>query len=65
MPGFHQCVAQAWNKPLITPQNALMTFHIKLARTAKALSCWARGLIPQGKLAAFIYREVISQLEAA
>jgi hypothetical protein len=43
----------------------MMTLHIKLARTSKALQAWAHSLMPQGKLAAAIYREVIAQLEAA
>jgi hypothetical protein len=42
-----------------------MSLHIKLSRTAKALAVWARGLIPQGKLAAVICREVIFQLDTA
>jgi hypothetical protein len=42
-----------------------MILHIKLSRTANALSAWARKLIPQGKLAAAVAREVITQLESA
>jgi hypothetical protein len=65
MPGFTECVQQAWAKPVAATQNAMMTLHIKLARTSKALQAWAHSLMPQGKLAAAIYREVIAQLEAA
>jgi hypothetical protein len=50
-----------------------MILHIKLSRTAKALSAWARRLIPHGKLSAAIARELstaiarefIAQLESA
>jgi hypothetical protein len=65
MPGFHECVQQAWQKPITSPHNAAMMLHIKLSRTAKALTFWARKLIPQGKLAAIICYEVIIRLETA
>jgi hypothetical protein len=39
--------------------------HIKMARTAKALSAWPRKLIPMGKMAGHICREVIGQLDIA
>jgi hypothetical protein len=65
MSGFFECVKQAWDKPIIAPQNAMMKLHIKLAWTAKALALWARTLIPQGRLAAVICREVIARLEQA
>jgi hypothetical protein len=53
------------SKPIASSQNALKSLDIKLARTAKALVSWAHSLIPQGKLAACICREVIARLEAA
>jgi hypothetical protein len=64
MPGFTDCVHQAWDKPVASHHNAMMGLHIKLSREAKALAIWARGLMPLGKLAAAICREVIFQLEA-
>jgi hypothetical protein len=65
MPGFYECVQQAWHKPIATNHSAAMTLHIKFSRTAKALAAWARSLIPQGKLAVVICREVIHQLGSA
>jgi hypothetical protein len=56
MPGFSDCVHQAWTKPIMNPQNAMFTLHIKLSRTAKALAQWSRKLIPQGRIAAKICR---------
>jgi hypothetical protein len=41
-----------------------MSLHIKLARTAEALTILAKSLMPQGKLAAAICREVINRLES-
>lgn len=43
----------------------MLTLHIKLSRTGKALRKWAKSLIPQGKLASAICREVIMQLDKA
>jgi hypothetical protein len=65
MPNFTECVQQAWSQPTNETYNAMMSLHIRLARTAKALSAWARNLIPLGKLVATICREVIAQLETA
>jgi hypothetical protein len=48
---------------VLQTQNAMMKLHIKMARTAKALSAWACKLIPLGKLTMIIYREVIAQLD--
>jgi hypothetical protein len=65
MPDFAECVSNAWNTEVPPNQNAMMRLHIKSARTAKALSTWARKLIPLGKLTIIIYREVIAQLDNA
>jgi hypothetical protein len=64
MTGFTECIQHAWDKPVAPHHNAMMVLHKKLSRVAKALTIWARGLMPQGKLATAICREVISQLEA-
>jgi hypothetical protein len=56
MPGFAECVNQAWSKPIQSQHNTLMNLHIKMARTATSLSSWARQLIPIGKLTAVICR---------
>jgi hypothetical protein len=45
------------------PSKPTYLLHIKLSRAAKALAMWSQKLIPQGKLAAVICREVIKQLE--
>jgi hypothetical protein len=63
MPNFTECVQEACNQPILSPQNGLMTLHIKMARTAMALSAWSRKLIPMGKMAYHICREVIGQLD--
>jgi hypothetical protein len=65
MSGFTECIQKAWNQPVGMSQNAMMKLHIKLSRTAKALSAWAHTIIPMGKLAAVICREVIAHLESA
>lgn len=65
MPGFHQQVQLAWDRPVPQEHNAMLTLHIKLSRVAKALRAWSKTLIPQGKLAAAVCREVIAQLETA
>lgn len=43
----------------------MLTLHIKLSRTAKALKKWAQLLAPQGRLALAICREVVQQLDIA
>lgn len=65
MPGFKECVAQAWQEEVPAHHNPFMRLRIKLSRTAKALRQWAKTLIPQGKLAMAICREVIYQMDAA
>jgi hypothetical protein len=63
MPGFRECVQEAWSKGTPPNQNPFGVLHIKLSRTAKALRKWSRTLIPQGKMALAVCREVIEQLE--
>lgn len=65
MQGFHGCVQEAWSRDVPTSHNPMTTLHIKLSRTAKALRLWPKTLVPQGKLAMAICREVIKQLETA
>jgi hypothetical protein len=66
MPGFHENVHEAWSKDVPPNVNHLVILHIKLSRTAKTpLRSWSRSLVPQGKVAGAIYREVIDQLERA
>lgn len=65
MHGFHECVMQAWTKPVPVNQKPMFTLHTKLNRTAKSLRSWAKQLILQGKVTIAICREVISQLEVA
>jgi hypothetical protein len=52
-------VQQSWDKVVAAKYNAMMTLHIKWMCTTKALTIWAQRLIPQGKLAAAICREII------
>lgn len=63
MPGYKECVQQAWNQAMPANQNAMLALHTKLSRTSKKLRAWSKSLIPQGKLAMSICSEVISQLE--
>jgi hypothetical protein len=65
MPGFKDCVQEASSKPVPPNKNPLSTLHVRLARTAKSLRKWSRSLISQAKLASWICREVINQLERA
>jgi hypothetical protein len=59
MPGFMDCVQNAWSREAPAHLNLLGVFHVKLSWIAKALKAWAKTLIPQGKLAATVNREVI------
>jgi hypothetical protein len=61
MPGFQNCVQDAWNEQVPDSYNPLKMFHVKLSRTAKALRNWSKHLIPQDKLAMAICREVIEE----
>jgi exonuclease III len=65
MHGFLDCVQQTWNKQIPQNQNPFGVLHIKLSRVANALRRWSKSLIPQGKLALAICREVIKQLKNA
>jgi hypothetical protein len=65
MPGFHDCVKSAWDKPVDSTNNSLTTLHIKLSRTAKTLKSWAKTIKSQSKIAMEICREVIDHLEKA
>jgi hypothetical protein len=65
MPGFLDCVQEAWHKPLASPYNALQKLHIKLSRTAKALATSTQSLVPQGELAVALCRDIITQLDSA
>jgi hypothetical protein len=64
MSGYIDYVKQAWDRVVPTNYNAMMSLHIKLARTTKALTILAKSLMPQGKLVAAICREVINRLES-
>lgn len=65
MPGCLDCVKEAWQSPTPANQNSMMTLHVKLTRTGKALKKWTKTLIPQGKLTMEICHEVILRLELA
>lgn len=65
MPGFKNCVQQAWQQPTEQQHNPLLNLHIKLGRTAKGLCKWSKSLMPQGKMAMHVCREVIAQLDKA
>jgi hypothetical protein len=65
MLGFIECVQEACNKQIPLNQNPLGVLHIKLSRTAKILRKWSKTLVPHGKLAMVICREVIQWLEVA
>lgn len=65
MTGYQECVSQQWNRPIGQAHNSLLNLHIKLNRTAAGLRRWSKSIIPQGKLAMAICREVIGQLDKA
>jgi vacuolar-type H+-ATPase catalytic subunit A/Vma1 len=54
-----------WSKEVPSRHDPLMALHIKLSRVAKALSAWAKALIPQGRLVMSICKELIQRLEEA
>jgi len=49
LPGYHEVVAQTWNKP-VHIYNPYLRLHTKLQRTSKALKQWARSLIGNNKV---------------
>lgn len=63
MPGYRECVQSRWQAPTNSNFNHLLRLHVKLRQTAKGLRKWARGLLPQSKIAMAICREVIMQLD--
>jgi hypothetical protein len=65
MYGFQDCISEAWSREVSLKHDPLKVLHIKLSRTAKALSVWSKTLIPQGRLAMAIYNEIIEKLEEA
>jgi hypothetical protein len=65
MLGYLATVSKAWNREAPANLNQLPTLHTKLCRTAKALRSWSKSLIPHGKVALVVCREVIAQLEKA
>jgi hypothetical protein len=65
MPGFQDCVSEAWSKEVPSRHDPLMALHIKLNRVANALSAWAKTLVSQGRLAMTICKEVIQRLKEA
>jgi hypothetical protein len=65
MPGFSDCVQEAWSKEIPAIHNPLGVLHIKLSRTTKALRAWSRSLFPLGKVAMVVCREVVQQLDKA
>jgi hypothetical protein len=65
MEGFQDSVKEAWAKPVPPEHNSMVSLHIKLTRTAKALKGWPGKLVSHGKVALTICREVIAYLEVA
>jgi hypothetical protein len=65
IPGFHDCVKEAWNKSVPPQQNPLSIFHIKLCRVAKSLKSWSKNLVSQTKIAMATCMEVIAQMDLA
>jgi hypothetical protein len=59
-PGFMDCVAKAWNKPIPNQHNHLSIFHIKLSRVATSLRAWSKKQVSQGKIAMVVCREIIA-----
>lgn len=65
MPGYLTCVQQHWEAPVSQTHNPLLNLHVKLSRTTKGLRQWSKSLIPQGKLAMAVCREVIERMDKA
>jgi hypothetical protein len=63
MPGFYDCVQEAWNELVSANDNPLKVLHVKLSRTSKAPKAWYKHLIPKEKMVMAICREVVGQLE--
>jgi hypothetical protein len=63
--GFLEVVNEAWNRETPHTFNHLLTLHVKLSRTTKALRAWAKALLPQCRLIMTVCKEIIEQLEKA
>lgn len=64
VPGFHETVALAWNKP-VRSSDALRIIHIKLSCTAKALKIWQRERFGVLDNQIAIIKQVIWRLDLA
>lgn len=65
MPGYLECVNEAWPRQITENTNPFTKLHIRFSRTAKALRKLSKTLIPHIKIAMAVCREVIHQLETA
>jgi hypothetical protein len=62
---FKDVVLEAWNRDTPNQLNHMLTLHVKLGRTTKALKYWPNSLVPHARLAMVICRDVILLLEVA
>jgi hypothetical protein len=58
-------VNEAWNRETPQTLNHLLTLHVKLSRTTKALRAWAKALLPHCRLIMAVCKEITEQLEKA
>jgi hypothetical protein len=65
MQDFKDVVSEAWNRDTPNHLNHMLTLHVKLGRTAKALKSWSESLVSHARVAMAICRDVILQLEVA
>jgi hypothetical protein len=64
MLGFMETVQEAWEKPVNT-QDALLSLHVKLLHSAKALKAWRRRSFNNWKLRTAILQIILLELEMA
>lgn len=64
MPGFHEEVTTAWNKP-VQATDAFRKLHIKMSRTAKALKQWQKLNIGNIRNQMLVAKEILWQFDVA
>ena len=64
MPGFNETIQEVWSHPVNT-QDAILRFHVKLTRAAKALKLWKRQNLGNLALRLAIANEVLLFLDTA
>jgi hypothetical protein len=63
MPGFMDMVRSTWEQPVQSDDDAILLFHVKMRRTAKAIRIWRRQNIGNIPLQLAVVQVTILHLE--